>query len=63
MMLKPSMSEILDNRTEEYYTFVVAVAKRAREIADLAEQDEVIIDEKPVKIAVEEFAAGSIRLN
>ena len=63
MMLKPSMSEILDNRTEEYYTFVVAVAKRAREIADLAEQDDIIFDEKPVKIAVEEFADGIIRLN
>jgi len=63
MMLRPSMNEILNNNTEEYYKFVVAVAKRAREIADVAEQESEIIDEKPVKLAVEEFADGQIKLN
>lgn len=63
MMLKPSMSEIMGGRTGEYYKFVVAVAKRAREIADVAEQEGEIIDEKPVKLAVEEFADGKIKIN
>lgn len=62
MMLKPSMSEILNNRTSEYYKFVVAVAKRARDIADIAEDAGDVIDEKPVKLAVEEFARGKIKL-
>jgi DNA-directed RNA polymerase subunit omega len=62
-MLKPSMSEILGNRTGDYYKFVVAVAKRAREIADIAEAEGEIIDEKPVKLAVEEFAEKKIKLS
>lgn len=62
-MLKPSMSEILNNRTGDYYKFVVAVAKRARELVDMAEQEGEIIDEKPVKLAVEEFADYKIKLS
>lgn len=54
-MLRPAMSEMLDN-TQDCYAFVVAVAKRAREIADEAEEDHEILEEKPVKIAVDEFA-------
>lgn len=54
-MLRPAMSEMLQN-DQDYYNFVVAVAKRAREIAIEADENKVFLDKKPVKLAVEEFA-------
>lgn len=60
-MLKPSMESII-TRQESYYKFVVAVAKRAREIAEEIEEKGVIAEEKPVKFAVEEFAAGRYKM-
>jgi len=60
-MLRPAMSQIIKGN-ESYYTFVVAVAKRAREIADISEEEHVILEEKPVKLAVEEFASGQYKM-
>ncbi|HIT18350.1 MAG TPA: DNA-directed RNA polymerase subunit omega [Candidatus Fimivivens faecavium] len=60
-MLRPAMSEMLDN-PQECYAFVVAVAKRAREIADEAEEEHDILEEKPVRLAVDEFAEGKSAL-
>lgn len=57
MLQKPAVSEILKNN-ESYYSLVVGVAKRAREIASEAELNGEILVEKPVQIAVEEFARG-----
>lgn len=55
-MLRPSMNQIATHG-ESYYSVVIGVAKRAREIAeDLCENDQ-ILEEKPVKTAVDEFAA------
>lgn len=59
-MLRPSMASML-KPGESYYSFVVAVAKRAREIAQEAEDERIIVEEKPVKKAVEEFAGGRYR--
>lgn len=60
-MLRPSVSQLI-SKDESYYSLVVAVAKRAREIAcDLYENGE-ILEEKPVKTAVEEFAGGKYKL-
>ncbi len=61
-MLRPAMSEILD-RKQDCYTFVVAVAKRARELADESEEKHEILEEKPVRLAVDEFADGKVRMN
>lgn len=61
MMHKPAVSEILKNN-ESYYSLVVAVAKRAREIASEAEMNGEIIVEKPVQLAVEQFARGEYKL-
>lgn len=59
-MLRPSMPEIIgDNR--DAYSFVVAVAKRAREISEVSEQNGEIVEEKPVRLAVDEFANGKCR--
>ena len=56
-MLRPSMASMI-KPSESCYEFVVAVAKRAREIAEEAEEEKIILEEKPVKKAIEEFANG-----
>ncbi len=61
MLQKPAVSEIL-KENESYYSLVVAVAKRAREIATEAEINGEIIIEKPVQLAVESFARGEYKL-
>ena len=61
MMLKPSMSQIL-KAGESYYSLVVAIAKRARQIADEAESNHTVIIEKPVQLAVEDFASGRYKI-
>jgi DNA-directed RNA polymerase subunit omega len=47
---------------DSYYEFVVSVAQRARDIAEAAEDEHVMLTEKPVKLAVEEFAAGKMKV-
>jgi len=55
------VSQII-TKNESCYSLVIAVAKRAREIAtDLYEQN-MVLPEKPVKTAVEEFACGKYRI-
>ncbi len=60
-MLRPSSSQILKNG-ESVYSLVIAVAKRAREILDTAYENKEVIDVKPVKTAVDQFANGEYRL-
>lgn len=60
-MLRPSITQILRNN-ESPYSLVVGVAKRAREITDDAERDKKVLVDKPVKLAVEEFASGKVKL-
>ena len=54
-MLRPALSELL-KPNQSYYMLVVAVATRAREIVEEAAEEERILVEKPVKLAVMEFA-------
>ena len=61
-MLRPSMYQII-GKHDNYYEFVVAVAQRARDIADAAENNHISLIEKPVKLAVEEFASGAVRVS
>ena len=60
-MLRPAVCQILKNN-ESYYSLVIAVAKRAREITDEASKNEKALEEKPVKTAVDEFAAGDYKI-
>ncbi|WP_040197532.1 DNA-directed RNA polymerase subunit omega [Candidatus Soleaferrea massiliensis] len=60
-MLRPSLTEILKDG-ENYYSLVVAIAKRARELAGDAQEKNIELDEKPVKMAVREFAEGDCRM-
>ncbi len=56
-MLRPAMNDIL-KPGQSYYSFVLAVAKRARELAeDYIEKGE-ILSEKPVDLAVNDLAEG-----
>ena len=61
MMLKPSISQILKDG-ESCYSLVIAIAKRAREISEEAEENHEIIVEKPVQLAVEDFASGKYQI-
>ena len=62
MMLRPAVSQILKNN-ESYYSLVIAVAKRAREIIDGAEP---LVDtkdgEKPLSIAIDELNQAKIKV-
>ena len=61
-MLRPSMYQII-GKHDSYYEFVVAISQRARDIADAAESEGVSLVEKPVKLAVEEFAGGKCKVS
>ncbi len=60
-MHRPAISQLI-SKNESYYSLVIAVAKRARQIADELSANNQILEEKPVKIAVEEFASGKCRM-
>ena len=58
-MLRPAMNDILEEG-QSYYSFVIAVAKRARDMAEAAEARDEKLTQKPVKLAVESFADGEV---
>lgn len=60
-MLRPSVSQII-TKNESYYSLVIAVAKRARQVTEELYENNMIIEQKPVKTAVEEFANGKYKL-
>ena len=53
MLLKPAMTELL-KKVNNRYLLVNLTAKRAREIADIAEANEVKLTEKPVTLALDD---------
>ncbi len=60
-MLKPSVTDLMkvyNNR----YSLVIAIAKRARQIASKAELDGEILEEKPVSLAIDELLKGNYRI-
>lgn len=60
-MLKLSVNDIVKHN-ENCYSFVIAVAKRAREISEEAEEEDVLLDEQPVQMAVKEFVEGKFHI-
>ena len=56
-MLRPAMNDILKSG-QSYYSFVLAVAKRARDIAESAMDNGELLNDKPVDLAVNEFYDG-----
>ncbi len=60
-MLRPAMTQ-LTSKSDSYYSLVTGVAKRAREVADELIEANKTLEEKPVKTAVEELAAGKYKI-
>ena len=60
-MIKPNI-KLCNNADVSYYSLVVAIAKRAREIATEAELKGEILVEKPVDLAVNEYIEGAFRI-
>ena len=58
-MLKPSMQELM-NRVGNRYLLVNLAAQRARDISDQAEETGEPLEDKAVKLALDEIAAGEI---
>lgn len=60
-MLKPSENKItIPHRSG--YSLVIAVAKRARQIAEEAEANGKILTEKPVDLAVRDFVNEKFKI-
>lgn len=62
MMIKPSINE-LDKVVDNRYSLVCAVAKRARELAQGAEQLVICGSDKEVTIAANELCQGKMRIS
>lgn len=60
-MLKPS-SNIIKTPHKSIYSLVIAVAKRARQIAQDAEDNSQILIEKPVDLAVSDFINNKYKI-
>ena len=58
-MLHPAMSDLLE-KVDNRYPLVNVAAKRARQIAEEAEINELKLTEKPVKLALDDIVAGRI---
>ncbi len=56
-MLNPDLRGILKNHLSRY-SLVTATAKRARIVADEIEAKKMLLNEKPVSIALEEILRG-----
>ena len=58
-MLYPSMKDLLKN-IDNRYLLVNIAARRARAVAEDAETNGELLNEKPVKIAINEIADGKL---
>lgn len=58
-MLKPSMNELM-KRVGNRYLLVNLAAQRARDLSEQAEESGDPLDDKAVKIALEEIASGRV---
>ena len=60
-MLYPAVSE-LEKVTRSRYALVIMTAKRARQISEEAEMNDVELTDKPVKLAIKDIAAGKVSI-
>jgi DNA-directed RNA polymerase subunit omega len=59
MMLYPAMNELLE-QVPSRYQLVNVVAAKARKIASRAEREDIMLEDKPVSIAIREIAEGKL---
>lgn len=60
-MLNPDLRGVLKDHVSRY-SLVTAVAKRARQISEKIEEDNAIVIEKPVTLALEEILDGTYNI-
>ena len=60
-MFNPDLKDVLKDHLSRY-SLVTATAKRARAISDEAIENEEIIVEKPVSLALDEIVAGRYKI-
>lgn len=60
-MIKP-IADLILTPDKSRYSLVVAISKRARQIVDDAEKNHVILEDKPVEIAVQEYIHHKFRM-
>ncbi len=60
-MFNPDLKDVLKDHLSRY-SLVTATAKRARAISDDAIENEEIIVEKPVSLALDEIVAGRYKI-
>ena len=60
-MHKVNVDELFDGKQSKY-ALVVGVSKRAREITEEFEKNEVVTEEKPVLMAIEEIRNHEVDL-
>ena len=58
-MLHPTMPELLE-KVDNRSLLVNVAAKRARQLAEEAEMNEIKLTEKPVKMALDDIVSGRI---
>ena len=61
LKFNPDLKDILSNHMSRY-SLVRATAKRAREISEEAEEEKIILTEKPVSIAIDEIVKGEYKI-
>ncbi|MBR4157852.1 MAG: DNA-directed RNA polymerase subunit omega [Oscillospiraceae bacterium] len=62
MMLYPPMADLV-SKIGSRYLLVNLVARRARQIASVAEENGEILDQKPVSTAIDEVYSGKLSLS
>lgn len=62
MMLYPPMADLV-KKVGSRYLLVNLVARRARKISSDAEENEEILDKKPVSTAIDEVYSGKLSLS
>ncbi len=60
-MLKPS-ENMIRTPHQSAYSLVIAVAKRARQIAERAEEEGEVLTDKPVDMAVRDFVQNRYKI-
>lgn len=61
LKFNPDLKTVLTGHMSRY-SLVRATAKRAREIAEEAEEKKIILTEKPVSIAIDEIIKGEYEI-
>ena len=60
-MLRPAMNQIATHG-ESYYSIVIGIAKRARELSAEAEEEEMPLERKAVSSAIDEVYTGKLSI-